>query len=107
LHLNPAEMGPVAVQIVMDGTHARIEFGADAAGTRQLIESSLPDLAAALREAGLTLTGGGVSQHPSGREAGDGTAAAGTPRDGTSGDAEPAPTAPRRSVRAGGVDVYA
>jgi flagellar hook-length control protein FliK len=108
LHLNPAEMGPVAVQIVMDGTHARIEFGADAAGTRQLIESSLPDLAAALREAGLTLSGGGVSQHPSGREAGDGRTGPDRPGEADASDAErAAAAAPRRQVRAGGVDVYA
>lgn len=105
LHLNPAEMGPVAVQIVMDGTQARIEFGADAAGTRQLIENSLPDLAAALREAGLTLSGGGVSQHPSGREAA--TATPGPQREADAANAEPAAAAPRRTVRAGGVDVYA
>ncbi len=106
LHLNPAEMGPVAVQIVMDGTQARIEFGANAAGTRQLIESSLPDLAAALREAGLTLSGGGVSQHPSGRDAGEhGTP--GSPREGTPAEGETARAPARRVVRAGGVDTYA
>lgn len=107
LHLNPAEMGPVAVQIVMDGTQARIEFGADAAGTRQLIESSLPDLAAALREAGLTLSGGGVSQHPSGRNAGDGSTMAGRAGDADAAEADRPAAPPRRQARAGGVDVYA
>ena len=63
LHLNPAEMGPVSVQIVMDGTQARIDFGADSAATRQAIEAGLPELASALRDAGFTLAGGGVSQH--------------------------------------------
>ena len=62
LHLNPADMGPVSVQIVMDGTQARIDFGADLAATRQAIEASLPALASALRDAGFTLAGGGVSQ---------------------------------------------
>jgi len=110
LQLNPAEMGPVSVQIVMDGTQARIDFGADAAGTRQAIEHSLPDLAAALREAGLTLSGGGVSQHAHGRgndtpdEQRPGAFAA------RSGDAQ-APSAPvqrwRGSVSATGVDLYA
>ncbi len=56
LQLNPAEMGPVSVQIVLDGTQARVEFGADMARTREVIERSLPELAAALRDAGLTLT---------------------------------------------------
>jgi flagellar hook-length control protein FliK len=108
LHLNPAEMGPVSVQIVMDGTQARIDFGADAAGTRQLIEHSLPELAAALREAGLTLTGGGVSQHSSsGRD--DGTGATPPPRPGdAAAAAADTPTRPlRHNLRAGGVDVYA
>jgi flagellar hook-length control protein FliK len=107
LHLNPAEMGPVSVQIVVDGTQARIDFGADAAGTRQLIEHSLPDLAAALREAGLTLTGGGVSQHSAGhdarRDAAPGAAAEGDAAPAAPGDAVPA----GRSLRAGGLDLYA
>jgi len=108
LHLNPAEMGPVSVQIVLDGTQARIDFGADAAGTRQLIEHSLPDLAAALREAGLTLTGGGVSQHSAGHEPrrdGAPATAEGTDPATPSGTADAAPV--RRHVRAGGLDLYA
>jgi flagellar hook-length control protein FliK len=60
LSLNPAEMGPVTVQIVLDGREARIDFRADLAVTRNAIESSLPVLAAALDESGLRLTGGGV-----------------------------------------------
>jgi flagellar hook-length control protein FliK len=64
LRLNPVELGPVAVQIVLDGTQARIDFVADSAQTRQSIEGGLPTLASALREAGLTLAGGGVFQQP-------------------------------------------
>jgi flagellar hook-length control protein FliK len=60
LSLNPAEMGPVAVQIVLDGTQARVDFSADMASTRAAIEASLPMLAAALHDSGLTLAGGGV-----------------------------------------------
>ena len=63
LHLNPADLGPVSVQIALDGTQARIDFGADAVQTRQAIEAGLPQLAGALRDAGFTLAGGGVSQH--------------------------------------------
>ena len=72
LRLNPAEMGPISVQIALNGTQAQIDFGADSATTRQIIESGLPELAAALRDAGLTLAGGGVSQHSRGRSQGDG-----------------------------------
>lgn len=60
LTLNPAEMGPVAVQIVIDGRDARIDFTADFAATRTAIEASLPVLAAALDDSGLKLSGGGV-----------------------------------------------
>ena len=68
LQLNPAEMGPITVQIVMDGSAARVEFQAAQADTRALIETSLPALAGALQDAGLTLAGGGVFEQPSGRQ---------------------------------------
>ena len=68
LHLNPADMGPVMVQIVVEGQQARIEFQADQADTRAVLERSLPDLAAALRDAGLTLSGGGVFQQFAGQD---------------------------------------
>ena len=70
LHLNPAEMGPISVRIVMDGAQARVDFGADSAATRELIETGLPELATALRDAGFTLAGGGVSQHSPGSQGG-------------------------------------
>jgi flagellar hook-length control protein FliK len=60
LLLHPAEMGPVAVKIVLDGRDARIDFSADLAATRGAIEAALPVLAAALDESGLKLSGGGV-----------------------------------------------
>ena len=63
VHLNPAELGPISVQIALDGQQAQIHFGCDSAQTRQLVETGLPTLAAALRDAGFTLSGGGVSQH--------------------------------------------
>jgi flagellar hook-length control protein FliK len=63
LHLHPADMGPISVLIALDGSNARVDFGADSPATRSLIESGLPELAAALRDAGFTLSGGGVSQH--------------------------------------------
>lgn len=62
LQLTPAEMGPIRVQIAIDGAHARVDFAADSAATRQVIERGLPELASALREQGLTLSGGGVFQ---------------------------------------------
>ena len=109
LHLSPAEMGPVSVQIAIDGTQARIDFGADVAATRQAIEAGLPELASALREAGLTLTGGGVSQHSRGQQNPADTPASGRGNGGPAdaGTGESAAPPPRRFVRAGGVDMYA
>jgi flagellar hook-length control protein FliK len=65
LQLNPADMGPVSVQIVVDGAQAHVSFHAAQAETRQALEQSLPDLAAALQGQGLTLSGGGVFQQAS------------------------------------------
>ena len=116
LHLNPADMGPVSVQIVMDGQSAQVDFGADVAATRHAIEAGLPELASALREAGFTLTGGGVSQHSRGRHR-EG-ASAGGPDPTTRATrtvhlsqlpdlADAVRAAARRTVRLGGLDLYA
>ncbi len=68
LQLNPADLGPVTVMIAIDGAQARVDFQAHAAATRDAIEASLPSLANALSEQGLTLAGGGVFDRP-GRDA--------------------------------------
>jgi len=105
-------MGPVSVQIVMDGTQARIDFGADVAATRHAIEAGLPELASALRDAGFTLAGGGVSQHAGGRQGSDGDGArrdGGAARSGVSAidGSDSTSRVVRMRVAAGGVDVYA
>lgn len=66
LQLNPADMGPVSVRIAVEGQQAQVSFHAAQPDTRQALEQSLPDLAAALRAGGLTLTGGGVFQQSAG-----------------------------------------
>ncbi|MDR7268833.1 flagellar hook-length control protein FliK [Pelomonas saccharophila] len=81
LQLNPADMGPVAVQIVVDGSQAQVSFHAVQAETRQALEQSLPDLAAALQSQGLTLSGGGVFQQAQ-RDAQGGDTEAGSGGDG-------------------------
>ena len=86
LQLNPADMGPVSVQIVVDGAQAHVSFHAAQADTRQALEQSLPDLAAALQGQGLTLSGGGVFQQ--------------TPRDSKGGDTD-ASSGEGRTSRAG------
>ena len=83
LHLNPVELGPIVVKIAIDGGNARVDFLADAAQTRAAIEASLPSLAGAMRDAGLTLAGGGVFQQSQ-----DAPAWGGQPG-GASGDAAP------------------
>lgn len=76
LRLNPAELGPVSVQITMQGDHARVDFGADLVKTRQVIEAGWAELAASLQDAGFTLSGGGVSEHARQRQgAADGRSA--------------------------------
>ena len=113
LHLNPADMGPVSVQIVIDGTQARVDFGADVAATRHAIEAGLPELASAMRDAGFTLAGGGVSQHSRGRGDGTGGDASAGPgaRRAVGSDAaervDASGRATRRTVRIGGLDLYA
>jgi flagellar hook-length control protein FliK len=112
LHLNPAEMGPISIRIALNGTQAQVDFGADSAQTRQIIESGLPELAAALRDAGLTLSGGGVSQHSKGRSNdGDappdkGSSGARAPVSGVSGDSSAATRSVNLRVPTGRVDLY-
>ena len=111
LHLNPAEMGPVSVTIRMDGTDAQVDFGADTAATRQAIEAGLPELASALREAGFTLTGGGVSEHSQDRhdEAGGGARGERSPITGSGNGVDAARSRPvvTHRVGLGGIDLYA
>jgi flagellar hook-length control protein FliK len=112
LHLNPADMGPVSVQIVMDGTQARVDFGADVAATRHAIEAGLPELASALRDAGFTLAGGGVSDSSRGPAGGGGSFGGEARSGGRQARAVDAATtakvsaAARRVVTKGGVDLF-
>jgi flagellar hook-length control protein FliK len=111
LHLNPRDMGPISVQIALDGQLATVHFGADVSATRSALESSWPQLASALSEAGFTLAGGGVSEQSGRREPREGAAAqgqaAGTPsRPGDEREPQPAVLVPARRTR-GVVDLVA
>jgi flagellar hook-length control protein FliK len=64
LELNPAEMGPLSLQIQLDGNTATVNLSAENALTREALEKAMPTLASSLREAGLTLSGGGVFEQP-------------------------------------------
>ena len=64
LQLHPAELGPLTVQIQIDGATAQVRMAAEHPLTRQALEQAIPTLASTLRESGLTLTGGGVFEQP-------------------------------------------
>jgi flagellar hook-length control protein FliK len=109
LQLHPADLGPIDVRIRVDGQEAQVDFSAAHAATRQALQDAVPTLAGALRDSGLTLTGGGVyeqARDPRGQpqpQAARGQAGAAVD-DGAA--ALPAPAA--RGVRARGVvDLYA
>ena len=117
LQLNPVEMGPVSINIQLDGQQAQVNFHAQQAATREVLERSLPDLAAALQAQGLTLSGGGVFAQTSsqgGQNRGDGRpdgASNGNGRRGGRGDDDGAVAATghgeRRTAPRGLVDLYA
>lgn len=69
LQLHPAELGPLTVQIQLDGTTAQVRLAAEHPLTRQALEQAMPLLAGTLRESGLTLTGGGVFEQPANPQA--------------------------------------
>jgi flagellar hook-length control protein FliK len=119
LRLNPAEMGPVHIRIELDGQTANVDFAAQALETRQAIEASLPMLSEALAQAGLSLSGGGVSDQPQqqawsqAQNQASGERGAGRARtDGLAGLNPQEPSGPQSSPRiprgrAGGLDLYA
>ena len=106
LQLHPADMGPVLVQIQLDGQTAQVHLSAEHAVTRQALEAALPQLASQLREAGLTLSGGGVSeQAQQGRQAPSDNPSRPTS---TPESARPEPQEPSRTLlRRGVVDLVA
>jgi flagellar hook-length control protein FliK len=113
ISLNPQEMGPVSVQLALEGSKVSVELAAEVEATRVALEQALPTLAGALHEAGFTLAGGGVFQQSrdSGGAApqqgqawagGDATPVSGAPQ------AAAAPAAAARAGRPQGlVDLYA
>lgn len=94
LQVNPAGLGPVDVRIAVDGSLARVDLLAEHAPTRAALEQALPALAGALRDAGLTLAGGGVfdAARDAGTRNGGGRPDGGTHDPGSrSGDVPPPP----------------
>lgn len=61
LELHPEELGPIDVRIAVQEGRTEVALVADVASTRQALAEALPQLAAALGDVGLSLSGGSVS----------------------------------------------
>ncbi|MGB5347922.1 MAG: flagellar hook-length control protein FliK, partial [Woeseia sp.] len=70
IRLNPAELGPLRVEIKVDDGNAQVNFTALHAVTREAIEQALPRLRELLAAEGLNLTGANVSEQGLRRDAG-------------------------------------
>ncbi|HMS79878.1 MAG TPA: flagellar hook-length control protein FliK [Burkholderiaceae bacterium] len=114
LTLHPQELGPIRIELSLDGDAASIGVIAAQAETRGAIEQSLPRLREMLAQQGLQL-GGTMIDAGARRDSGDG----GRPRDGrgdprasgttpvAAGGLEPGAGPAPRAARAGRVDVFA
>ena len=73
IRLNPAELGPLQVQVSVDDRSVNVSFTAAHALTREALEAALPRLKEMLLQNGMSLTGASVGdQGPSYRQAGSG-----------------------------------
>lgn len=61
LELNPAELGPIRIDLNLQGGNADISFAAAHAGTREGIEQALPELRELLAQQGVQLGEAGIS----------------------------------------------
>jgi flagellar hook-length control protein FliK len=116
LHLHPSELGPIQVQIQMQGQEAQVQFVAEHAQTREALQHSLADLVAALQQEGLSLGRSDIQSQAGGREgrAGEDPSQAGARRfgmqSGTSGNSDLGPaqaSMPDRQSARGLLDLYA
>jgi flagellar hook-length control protein FliK len=110
LQLNPVEMGPVQVQILLDRGQAQIDFTAAQQRTREVLEAGWPALAAAMHSAGFTLGGGGVFEQRSSAQDAQGQGGRGRARAGRDDDAalvEPGTTRLAGTGPRGLLDLYA
>ena len=77
IQLQPPDLGPVRIELTLNGESTRVAFSAAQPETRQAIEQSLPILKDLLAERGLTLGDTSVSDGGAYAEAGaDGNAGA-------------------------------
>jgi len=111
LRLNPAELGPVRVQISIDDGNATVNFSAQHPLTRDAIEQALPRLREMLADQGLSLQDANVSegrredQPGAGRHEDFDRFASGGPASGLPTDDSPVPSSTTRPL--GLVDLFA
>lgn len=66
LELHPEDLGPIDVRISMRDGDTRVELGALVDSTRAALTEAMPQLAEALGDVGLSLSGGSVSEQTAG-----------------------------------------
>lgn len=116
LTLHPQDMGPIRIEMSIDGAAASIDFAATQADTRAAIEQSLPRLRDLLADQGLQLGGTKISadtsrqDNPGNRARQSGgtsrTATVGIPEATSDGVPVSAMSTPRRNA-AGRIDLFA
>lgn len=112
IELNPAELGPVRVQLTVDDGSAAVSFHASHPLTRDAIEQSLPRLRELFEAQGITLGDASVSDQPPARDEtapghrGDGYAVRRSVN-WTVGGPDAAPEAPARAAARGLIDLFA
>jgi len=72
LRLNPQHLGPLEMQVRLDGDEARVSFTSQQGLVREALESSVPRLREMLSENGLNLVNVNVSQQGRSRQYGQG-----------------------------------
>ena len=88
IRLNPAELGPIRVQVTVEDDAAMLQFTAQHNATREAIEQALPRLREMLSDNGLTLAESSINDSGTNREDDQGT----TSQMGSAADADSAST---------------
>jgi flagellar hook-length control protein FliK len=71
LHLNPPQLGPVAIQITVEGDKTQLSFHAHHAVVKEALEAALPRLREMIADTGLNLVNVHVAEHGSSRQQGE------------------------------------
>lgn len=109
IRLDPAELGPLTIELEMDGDEIRAEFSSRSAEVRALIDSQVPRLRELLAEQGFSLSDAQVGQGRADERGGQSSARADARATGEAGAEQDASTLAAAPVRArqGLVDDYA